>query len=159
MDVFAKKMFAKMSPLKPAFFTWSIDDYARVWTHGQEALSDFLAFLNSQHPNLSFTMDYSTVERGVPFLDTLVSVETHDNVTKIKTKLYIKPTSSGIILHSSSAHPKNTKHSIIRNMFQRAYNNSSTKQKEETSVEKIWNMMLENGYERLLTRALLGSGS
>ena len=53
-------------------------------------------------------MDASSDGQGVPFLDTLVTAETSDNVTKIETELYIKPTNSGIILHSTSAHPKDT---------------------------------------------------
>ena len=115
----------------------------------------FLAFFNSRHPNLSFTMDKSSSGHSVPFLDTLVSVETSENITKLETELYIKPTNSGIILHSSSAHPKNTKYNIIRNMFHRAYNQSSSRQKEDHSLNKIWNLLIENGYSEGLLRRLL----
>ena len=151
LDQFEQKVLAA-SPLKPVFLARYIDDYAGIWTHGQQALNEFLQFLNEQHPNLSFTMDCGADGQGVPFLDTSVTVETRENTTKIETELYIKPTNSGIILHSSSAHPKDTKHNIIRNMFHRAYNNSSSKQKEAKSVDKIWKLMLENGY----TSTLLG---
>ena len=125
LDQFETKAI-EASPLKPAFLARYIDDYAGIWTHGQQTLDEFLAFMNSQHPNLSFTMECSRAGEGVPFLDTLVTVETCGNVTKLETELYIKPTNSGIIFHSTSAHPKDTKHNIIRNMFHRAYNNSST---------------------------------
>ena len=111
--------------------------------------------MNSQHPNLSFTMECSRAEEGVPFLDTLVTVETCGNVTKLETELYIKPTNSGIILHSTSAHPKDTKHNIFRNMFHRAYNNSSSQQKEGRSINKIWNLLSENGYSSKLLKKLL----
>jgi len=154
LDQFEKKTLAA-SPYQPAFLARYIDDYAGIWTHGQQTLDDFLTFLNTQHPNLSFTMDSSRDEQGVPFLDTFVTVETCENITKIETELYIKPTNSGIILHSSSAHPKETKLNIVRNMFHRAYNNSSSKQKEDKSVNKIWNLLLENGYTSRLLKRLL----
>ena len=143
------------TPLKPVFLARYIDDYAGIWTHGEQALKDFLSFMNSQHPNLAFTMDYTRAGQGVPFLDTLVTVETSENITKLETELFIKPTNSGIILHSTSAHPKATKHNIIRNMFHRAYNNSSNKQKEDRSIDKVWNLLLENGYTLRLLKRLL----
>ena len=154
LDQFERKALAA-SPLKPAFLARYIDDYAGIWTHGLQALKEFLAFLNSQHPNLSFTMEHSGGDQGVPFLDTLVTVEKNGNISKIETELFIKPTNSGIILHSTSAHPKHTKHNIIRNMFHRAYNNSSSEQKEDKSINKIRHLLLENGYtSRLLNRLL-----
>ena len=58
------------TPLKPVFLARYIDDYAGIWTHGEQALKDFLSFMNSQHPNLAFTMDYTRAGQGVPFLDT-----------------------------------------------------------------------------------------
>ena len=54
----------------------------------------------------------------------------------LETELYIKPTNSGIILHASSAHPTTTKHDMVRNMFHKAFNNSTSKDKEESSVQK-----------------------
>ena len=154
LDQFESRALAA-SPLKPVFLARYIDDYAGIWTHGQQALDDFVTFLNRQHPNLSFTIEHSREDQGVPFLDTLVTVETCENRTSIETELYIKPTNSGIILHSSSAHPKDTKLNIIRNMFHRAYNNSSSKEKEEKSIHKIWNLMLENGYTSGVLKRLL----
>ena len=144
------------STLKPVFLYRYIDDYAGLWTHGQKALEDFLAFLNNQHPTLSFTMEQSGDGQGVAFLDTLVTVETRGNQTKLETELYIKPTNSGIILHETSAHPREMKHNIVRNMFHRAYNNSSSRQKETSSIDKIWKLLLENGYSKRLLHKLLG---
>ena len=155
LDQFETKALAA-SPFRPVFLARYIDDYAGIWTHGQQALEDFLDFLNGQHPNLAFTLEHSGGGQGVPFLDTLVTVETCDNITKINTEIYIKPTNSGIILHSTSAHPKATKYNIIRNMFHRAYNNSSNKQKEDSSITKIWNLLLQNGYTEGILRRLLG---
>ena len=91
----------------------------------------------------------------MPFLDTLVTVEVKNSQTSIETELYIKPMNSGIILHSSSAHPTSTKHNIIRNMFHRAMNNSSNKEKADRSIRKIWDLLVGNGYTPKVLERLL----
>ena len=75
-----------------------IDDYAGLWTRGEQALLDFVTYLNSLHPTLRFTLEHSGGGTGVPFLDTLVTVITQGNTSKIETELYIKPMISGMIL-------------------------------------------------------------
>ena len=51
LDQFETKALAA-SPLKPAFLARYIDDNAGIWTHGKQALDEFIAFLNNQHPNM-----------------------------------------------------------------------------------------------------------
>ena len=154
LDMFETSTLATC-PVKPEFLVRYIDDYAGIFSHGQEALNEFLSYMNSRHPHLKFTMEHTGSGSGVPYLDTLVTVKTQSISTTIETELYIKPTNSGIILHSTSAHPTSTKHNIIRNMFHRAMDNSSSSEKERKSVDKIWNLLLKNGYRaRLLSRLL-----
>src|SRR5206468_3717899 len=62
--------------------------------------------LNSSHPTIKFTIDYSSEE--IPFLDTLVYIE-HNTV---KTKLYKKPIDKKQYLHYNSEHPNHMKNSI-----------------------------------------------
>ena len=117
---------------------------------------EFLDYLNSLHPHIQFTLDHSRRDKGVPFLDTLVSITTSmSGHTKLETELYIKPTNSGIVLHAASAHPASTKHNMVRNMFHRALNNSSCKEKEDCSVEKVHSLLLGNGYTPKLLKRLL----
>ena len=154
LDQFERKALEDAT-VRPEFMVRYIDDYAGIWTHGEQSLLDFLAYLNSLHQTLKFTLEYSASGQGVPFLDTLVTVEEHDGVTRIETELYIKPMNSGIILHYESAHPMSTKHSVARNQFRRALRNSSNGLKARRSVDKIHNLLLQNGYpERLLKRLL-----
>ena len=142
--------------VKPAFIVRYIDDYAGIWTHGEQALVDFLAHLNALHPNLRFTLEHSGGGgQGVPFLDTLVTVEENNGITKIETELFIKPMNSGIILNHDSAHPSSTKHNVARNQFRRAIRNSSNANKEKRSIDKIRRLLLENGYPRKLLDRLL----
>ena len=147
-------MLEQISP-KPKFLVRYIDDYAGLWTHGEQALLDFLAEMNTVHDTVKFTIEHSGGGSGVPFLDTLVTVETHDHRTTIETELFIKPTNSGIILHYHSAHPTTTKHNMARSQFERAIRNSSNASKEEISVRKIWNLLSENGYPKHVLSRLL----
>lgn len=140
---------------KPVFLVRYIDDYAGFWTYGEQALTEFLHYLNSLHPNLSFTLDYSKPNKAVPFLDTSVTLTSVGGICMLETELYIKPMNSGIVLHATSAHPTSTKHNMIRNMFHRAFNNSSSKEREENSVEKIRSLLLGNGYSSRLLKRLL----
>ena len=154
LDQFETSMLATC-PIKPEFLIRYLDDYAGIFSHGQEALDEFLSYMNSRHPHLKFTMEHTGGGSGVPYLDTLVTLETSGENTTIETELYIKPTNSGIILHSTSAHPTSTKHNIVRNMFHRAMDNSSSVEKERKSVDKIWNLLLKNGYNSGLLRRML----
>ena len=129
---------------KPAFFVRYIDDYAGIWCHGEQALVDFVAHLNSLHPTLRFTLEHSGGGSAVPFIDTLVTLVTRGNVTRIETEL-----------HYHSAHPKSTKYNIVRNQFRRAIRNSSSASKEKESVKKVWVLLVQNSYpEKVLNRLL-----
>ena len=63
-----------------------IDDIFMVWQHGEEKLKEFLKILNSCHPKIKFTAEYSSDK--VNFLD----VEVIRSGNKLLTDLYIKPT-------------------------------------------------------------------
>ena len=142
--------------LKPELLMRYINDYTGFWLHGERALIEFVEYLNNLHPKLAFTLDYSKENKGVPFLDTLVTVTASGTgEVKLETELYIKPTNSGIVMHERSAHPTSTKHNMIRNMFHRALNHSSNKEKEECSIAKIKELLLGNGYSPQLLKRLL----
>ena len=154
LDQFERKAL-EGAPVRPSFIVRYIDDYAGIWTHGEQSLLDFLAYLNSLHPTLQFTLEHSGGGSGVPFLDTLVTVEEHNDVTRVETELYIKPMNSGIILHYKSAHPTSTKLNVARSQFKRAIRNSSNNLKERSSIHKIRSLLLQNGYPgKLLDRLL-----
>ena len=56
-----------------------------IWQHGEEKLKEFLKILNSCHPTIKFTSEYSLDK--VNFLD----VEVIRSGNKLLTDLYIKP--------------------------------------------------------------------
>ena len=47
------------SLLKPFIWWRLIDDIFMIWTHGEEHLKSFIGFLNSIHPSIKFTHEYS----------------------------------------------------------------------------------------------------
>ena len=67
----------------------------------------------------------------------------------------VKPMNSGISSHYQSAHPTSTKHNIARNQFRRAIRNSSNGLEECRSIDKIRNLLLQNGYPKKLLSRLL----
>ena len=69
---------------KPKFLVRYIDDYAGIWTHGKDALLDSLAYMNSVHASVKFTIEHSEGGSGVPFLDTLVTIEAQGSILRQK---------------------------------------------------------------------------
>ena len=88
---------------KPFLWLRFIDDILMVWTHGNEKLDSFIAYLNSIHPTIKFTSERSTT--SIPFLDVKILLENG----KIETDLYCKPTDKHQYLLHSSSHPYHTK--------------------------------------------------
>ena len=77
-----------------------------IWQHGEEKLKEFLKVLNSCHPTIKFTADYSLDK--VHFLD----LEVIWSGNKLLTDLYIKPTDTHEYLELSSFHVYHSKKSI-----------------------------------------------
>ena len=80
----------------------------------------FLDTLNHCHPSAKFTME---VERNasLPF----IGVELLNLAPRIKTKVYVKPTYTGLLLHYQSRVDNRYKRSLITTMLDRAYRISS----------------------------------
>ena len=86
----------------------------------RETADRFLDELNRCHPSLKFTME---VEKDgmLPFL----GVELLNRNTKIETKVYVKPTNTGLLLHFQSHVDMRYKSGLINTMLDRAYRISS----------------------------------
>ena len=94
---------------KPFVWRRFIDDIFMVWTEGEEHLKTFISYLNSIHPTIKFTHEYSSSRnQTLPFLD--VQVHLHNN--EIQTDLQTKPTDKHQYLLKSSCHPNHTKRTI-----------------------------------------------
>ena len=80
----------------------------------------FLRTLNHCHSSVKFTMETER-DGSLPFL----GVELLNRASKIETKVYIKPTNTGLLLHYHSHVDDRYKRSLINTMLDRAYRLSS----------------------------------
>ena len=77
-----------------------------LWQHGEKALKKFLEILNSYHPTIKLTANYS--REKISFLD----VEVIRKGNQLVTDLYIKSTDTYEYLHASSCHVFHSNKSI-----------------------------------------------
>ena len=94
-----EKEFLAQQALQPHLWLRYIDDIFMIWTHGEEKLTSFIEQINSFHPSIKFTADFS--HSSVHFLDTTVTLKDGS----LKTDLFTKPTDKHNFLLPSSCHP------------------------------------------------------
>ena len=85
--------------LKPLTWLRFINDIFMIWTHGEDSLLKFINYLNSLHPSIKFTHEFS--HSSISFLDTTVKF---NQERELITTLYNKPTDTHLYLHYTSAH-------------------------------------------------------
>ena len=104
----------------PSFYNRYVDDTLTKQS-SLESAESFLSILNNCHPSLSFTMEVEQ-EGKIPFL----GMEITKKDGRLETKVYIKPTNTGLLLHYHSHVDKRYKRSLITTMLNRAYRLSSS---------------------------------
>ena len=146
-----ESMILSSAHFQPVLYTRYIDDIFCVWTHGPEALNEFLNYLNNFHPSLKFSVERSdhSDKRQIPFLDTLITLEKNGTLT---TELYLKPMASPIILPFSSAHPIQTKKSVLYAQLLRANRLGSSTSARERGMNQIESLFRSNGYPKKMLR-------
>ena len=104
----------------PSFYRRYVDDAVSAMPDLATATS-FLHTLNSVHNSVKFTID---VEKNgkLPFLGT----ELLNHEPQIKTKVYLKPTNTGLLLHYQSHVDNHYKRSLLTTMLDRAHGLSSS---------------------------------
>ena len=140
-----ESMMLSSAELQPVIYMRYIDDIFGIWTHGPDSLDTFFDFLNNFHPSLKFTIERSdhSDKKQIPFLDTLIKLEENGSLT---TELYIKPMASPIILPYTSAHPIQTKRSVLYAQLLRAKRLGSSIPAQNRGMQKIESLFLSNGY-------------
>ncbi|XP_071944677.1 uncharacterized protein [Antedon mediterranea] len=106
----------------PKYYKRYVDD-TLVFMPNLEAANEFLALLNTTHPAIAFTME-TAVNNSIPFLGMLITKD----LEKLHTRVYRKPTDTGLLLHYNSHVDNKYKRSLIITMLNRAYKLSSTHQ-------------------------------
>lgn len=124
---------------KPKIYKRYVDDLFAVFNSPEER-DTFFEVLNSAHPNLRFTMETTT--SALPFLDVAVTIQKEE----YNTKVYRKPTNTGVLMHYDSMAPQSWKKSLIRCLLRRALRLSSDLDSFNLELGIIQRSLLENGY-------------
>ena len=109
MSVVLNKFLATQQH-QPLLIKRYIDDLLILWQHGETSLQQFLAALNTFHPNLKFKFSYS--KRTTDFLD-LTIFKNRENQSNLDTTTFQKPQNSYQYLHYLSNHPNYVFKAII----------------------------------------------
>ena len=142
MDRFEAKALNNW-PDKPLVWLRFIDEIFLVWTHGENKLLEFIHYLNSVHPTIKFTHEYSP--HRINFLDTMV--KKHLNNTLITT-LYEKPTDTHLYLHYTSAHHHPCKTKGPYGQFLRLRRVCILDDDYHTNAAKLIDYYLKRGYPK-----------
>ena len=99
-----KKIFGNTN-FKPLLWLRYLND--TFWTEGLERLQEFYRYLNSFHPTIKFTMEFS--KEQINFLDVNIS----QKEGALQTEPYCKPADTHQFLHFGSCHRYIYKKSIL----------------------------------------------
>ena len=125
---------------KPVLYKRYVDDTFLIFK--SDAHVDlFLNFLNSQHPNISFTSEKE--EGGIlSFLDIKIKRET----TNFTTSIYRKPTFTGLMSKFYDFSPQEYKSNLICTLVCRAFRISSSYLSLDIEINFLKELLQSNGY-------------
>ena len=104
----------------PSFYRRYVDDTLTIMP-SIETASNFLDTLNKAHSSVKFTME-TECNGMLPFL----GIQLLNRSPQIETKVYVKPTNSGLLLHYQSHVDHRYKKGLLRTMLDRAHRLSSS---------------------------------
>ena len=125
---------------KPLTYKRYVDDTFLIFSSPDHPAL-FLEYMNSQHPNISFTCEIEQ-NRSLSFLD--VNITRGDS--NFSTSLYRKPTFTGLLSKFSAFSPILCKKNLIATLTYRAYQISSSFPSFHTEIEFLKNLFQQNGY-------------
>ncbi|CAJ0920503.1 unnamed protein product [Ranitomeya imitator] len=130
-------------------WTRYIDDIFLVWQGSSHELNMFMMDLNSNDLNIRLT--HTSNSDFVEFLDVIVKRGPNG---EINSDVYRKPTSTNLLLHASSSHPRHMIQSVPVGQFLRLRRICSSDTDFERQAEDLKKRFLERGYSRrVLKRA------
>ena len=103
----------------PTYYKRFVDDTLTIMPNKTSA-GNFLDTLNQCHSSIKFTMETES-NSMLPFLGTQL-LNKH---TRVETKVYVKPTNTGLLLHYKSHVDDRYKRGLLKTMLDRAYRLSS----------------------------------
>ena len=119
-------------PHPPSLWVRFVDD-TYVITKAEHS-QPLLQHINNQDPHIQFTVDEPTQHGTLPFLDTLVTIESNNTFS---TTVYRKPTHTDQYLHWDSNHHITAKESVYNTLAHRAKTVSSKKQSLDKELQQL----------------------
>jgi hypothetical protein len=131
-------LFSNIS-FSPELYLRYVDDIFAVFSD-KDAIDQFFQYLNTQHPNLSFTLENAT--NTLAFLD--VELEITD--ASFESWVYRKKTHTGVFMNFNAVVPDKWKVGLIVCLLNRAWNICSSRLLFMKEVQKLKLMFVRNGY-------------
>ena len=97
-----------------------------------DAAADFLTTLNGLHLSLKFTVE-PLADNRIPF----IGIEIIKNGTELETRVYGKPTNTGLLLHFQNHVDKCYKTGLLKTLLHRAHALSSTTEAFDEECTKL----------------------
>ena len=115
----------------PDFYKCYVDDTLSIMPNVETAEA-FLSTLNDSHPSINFTMELAANGK-LPFL----GMEIVKHMSCLETKVYKKPTDTGLLLHYQSHVDVHYKQSLLQTILNRAFKLSSNWQLFHLECERL----------------------
>ena len=131
---------------KPMIWWRYIDDIFFVWEHGEESLETFLSKLNTFHPTIKFTAEYS--KEAINFLDVNVRLAERE----LMTDLFVKPTNTHQFLDPNSSYPYHCKKGIPYSQALRLNRICSDNESFDKRCNDLEGWLMERGYNGKMIR-------
>ena len=125
---------------KPLFYKRYVDDTFLLFNNLDQVQS-FHTFLNSQHPNIKFTIELEC-EGKLPFIGISVS---HNNLS-FSTSVYRKPTDTGLGMQFTSFNQSSFKTNSIMTLLHRCFMICSSREFFHSQVEYLYQYYTSNGF-------------
>ena len=128
------------STFSPKFYKRYVDDIF-VLMHSEENLLSFLGYMNTKHPNISFTHELEK-NNSMPFLD----IHIYRANNSYNTSIHRKSTFSGVYTHFLSFMPIEYKRGLICTLLYRSFALVSSYENFHLEVVKLKEIINKNGY-------------
>lgn len=123
------------------FYRRYVDDICIIWNGGETELTNFLNFVNSLHPNITFTLEKETNQK-LPFLDLLLIREGD----KISFEIYRKPSTTDNIIQYNSNSPHTHKFAAFHSFFYRLFKIPLSRDAFQKELQIIKMLATNNGF-------------
>ena len=123
------------------------DDILLFWIGDEFELNNFISRINSMHPTLKFTYDWSKTE--INFLDLTIYKDVRfTNTQVLDIKCFSKPCDTFQYLARNSSHPNSCFRGMVKGEAIRYIRNSSSETEYEHKLDFFTTKLQERGYKK-----------